>query len=202
MNCGGHALNGEPINKAMSKVSLSKHQQQEIVSALKARFEKNMNRHKGLAWDQVQARLEPNTEKLWPLSEMERTGGEPDVVGHDKKTGEYIFYDCSTESPKSRRSLCYDREALESRKENKPKGNAIDMAAAMGIELLTEAQYRELQKLGSFDAKTSSWVKTPSEIRKLGGALFCDRRFNTVFVYHNGAESYYAARGFRGWLSV
>jgi hypothetical protein len=169
---------------------------------LKTRFEKNMNRHEGLAWANVSARLEANPEKLWSLSEMDRTGGEPDVVGHDKKTGEYIFYDCSAESPKDRRSLCYDREALDSRKENKPKNNALHMAAAMGIELLTEEQYRELQKLGNFDTKTSSWVKTPSAIRKLGGALFCDRRFDTVFLYHNGAESYYAARGFRGWLRV
>ena len=161
-----------------------------------------MNRHKDGEWAQVQGRLEANPVKLWSLYEMERTGGEPDVVGDDKKTGEYIFYDCSPESPKERRSLCYDREALESRKENKPKDNALDVAAAMGIELLTEEQYRELQKLGDFDAKTSSWVKTPSPIRKLGGALFCDRRFDTVFVYHNGAESYYAARGFRGWLKV
>ena len=161
-----------------------------------------MNRHKGLEWANVQAKLEAKAEKLWSLSEMERTGGEPDVVGHDKKSGEYIFYDCSAESPKDRRSACYDREALDSRKENKPKNNAIDMAAAMGIELLTEEQYRELQKLGKFDPKTSSWVKTPSAIRKLGGALFCDRRYDTVFVYHNGAESYYAARGFRGWLRV
>jgi len=173
-----------------------------MLRALKARFEKNMNRHKGLEWAQVQARLEANAEKLWSLNEMERTGGEPDVVGHDKKTGEYIFYDCSAESPNSRRSLCYDREALESRKEHKPKDNALGMAAAMGIELLTEEQYRELQKLGDFDTKTSSWVKTPAYIRKLGGALFCDRRFNTVFLYHNGAESYYAARGFRGLLRV
>jgi hypothetical protein len=169
---------------------------------LKARFEKNMNRHQGLEWTRVQAKLEASAEKLWSLHEMERTGGEPDVVGHDKKTGEYIFYDCSAESPKGRRSLCYDREALDSRKENKPKNNAMDMAAAMGIELLTEEQYRELQKLGNFETKTSSWVKTPSNIRKLGGALFCDRRFDTVFVYHNGAESYYAARGFRGSLGV
>jgi len=161
-----------------------------------------MNRHKGLAWAQVQARLEANAEKLWSLSEMERTGGEPDVVGDDKKTGEYIFYDCSAESPNGRRSLCYDREALESRKEHKPKDNAVGMAAAMGVALLTEEQYRELQKLGEFDTKTSSWVKTPSEVRELGGALFCDRRFNTVFVYHNGAESYYAARAFRGSLRV
>ena len=173
-----------------------------LLGTLKARFEKNMNRHKGLEWAEVQARLEANTEKLRSLSEMERTGGEPDVVGHDKKTGEYIFYDCSAESPKGRRSVCYDRDALESRKEHKPKANAIDMAAAMGIELLTEEQYRELQKLGNFDTTTSSWVKTPSGIRKLGGALFCDRRYDTVFVYHNGAPSYYAARGFRGSLRV
>src|SRR5689334_11840687 len=177
-------------------------QRQELLRGLKGRFEKNMNRHKGLDWTQVQAKLEVNAEKLWSLSEMERTGGEPDVVGHDKKTGEYIFYDCSAESPKGRRSLCYDREALDSRKEHKPKDSATDMAAAMGIELLTEEQYRELQKLGNFDTTTSSWVKTPSDIRRLGGALFCDRRFNTVFVYHNGAESYYAARGFRGSLRV
>jgi hypothetical protein len=161
-----------------------------------------MNRHQGIEWAVIQAKLEDNTEKLWSLNEMERTGGEPDVVGQDKKTGEYILYDCAAESPKGRRSLCYDREALDSRKENKPKGNAADMAAVMGVELLTEEQYRELQKLGHFDAKTSSWVRTPSNIRKLGGALFCDRRFDTVFVYHNGAESYYAARGFRGWLRV
>jgi hypothetical protein len=184
------------------KKNLSTAQQKELLSALKARFEKNINRHKGLAWVEVQAKLESNPEKLWSLSEMERTGGEPDVVGHDKKTGEYIFYDCSAESPKGRRSLCYDREALDLRKENKPKGNAMDMAGAMGIELLTEEQYRGLQKLGDFDTKTSSWVKTPSAVRKLGGALFCDRRFDTVFVYHNGAESYYAARAFRGSLRV
>jgi hypothetical protein len=186
----------------MSKETLSKKQREEQLKALKTRFEKNMNRHKGLEWPGVQAKLEATVEKLWSLHEMERTGGEPDVVGHDQKTGEYIFYDCSAESPKGRRSLCYDREALESRKENKPKDNAIGMAAGMGIELLTEEQYRELQKLGDFDTKTSSWVKTPSAIRKLGGALFCDRRFDTVFVYHNGAESYYAARGFRGSLKV
>ncbi|HBW35802.1 DUF4256 domain-containing protein [Desulfosporosinus sp. BICA1-9] len=173
-----------------------------LLGALQSRFEKNTNRHKGLEWTKVQAKLETNTEKLRSLNEMERTGGEPDVVGHDKKTGEYIFYDCSAESPKGRRSVCYDREALESRKEHKPENNAIDMAAAMGIELLTEEQYRELQKLGNFDAKTSSWVKTPANIRKLGGAIFCDRRYDTVFVYHNGAESYYAARGFRGSLRV
>jgi uncharacterized protein DUF4256 len=188
--------------KTMSNVSLSDKQREEILKALKARFEKNMNRHKGLEWAQVQAKLEANAEKLWSLNEMERTGGEPDVVGHDKKTGEYIFYDCSAESPKGRRSLCYDRAALESRKENKPKGSAIDMADTIGIELLTEEHYRELQKLETFDTKTSSWVKTPSAVRKLGGALFCDRRFDTVFVYHNGAESYYAARGFRGSLRV
>src|ERR1700680_3151512 len=175
---------------------------EELLKTQKARFEKNTNRHKGLEWAKVQAKLEANTEKLWSLNEMERTGGEPDVVGHDKKTGEYIFYDCSPESPKGRRSVCYDREALESRKEHKPEDNAIDMAAAIGIELLTEEQYRELQKLGNFDSKTSSWVKTPADIRKLGGALFCDRRFDTVFLYHNGAESYYAARAFRGSLRV
>ncbi len=185
-----------------TKKELSPKQREELLTALKARFEKNMNRHKDLEWAQVQAKLEANAEKLWSLNEMERTGGEPDVVGHDKKTGEYIFYDCSAESPKDRRSLCYDREALDSRKEHKPKNSAMDMAAAMGIELLTEEQYRELQKLGEFDAKTSSWVKTPSAIRKLGGALFCDRRYDTVFLYHNGAESYYAARGFRGSLRV
>jgi Protein of unknown function (DUF4256) len=185
-----------------NKKDLSPEQREELLRALKARFEKNMNRHKGLEWAQVQAKLEANAEKLWSLNEMERTGGEPDVVGHDKKTGEYIFYDCSAESPKGRRSVCYDREALESRKEHKPEDNAIDMAAAMGIELLTEEQYRELQKLANFDTKTSSWVKTPSDIRKLGGALFCDRRYDTVFVYHNGAESYYAARAFRGSLRV
>ena len=181
---------------------LSPEQREELLGALKARFEKNMNRHKGLEWAKVQAKLEANAEKLWSLSEMERTGGEPDVIGHDKKTGEYILYDCSAESPKGRRSVCYDREAPESRKENKPEDSAIDMAAAMDIELLTEEQYRELQKLGNFDTKTSSWVKTPSDIRKLGGALFCDRRYDTVFVYHNGAESYYAARAFRGSLRV
>jgi hypothetical protein len=188
--------------KTMSNMTLSKTQREELLRVLKARFEKNMNRHKGIEWANVQTKLEANTQKLWSLHEMERTGGEPDVVGHDKKMGEYIFYDCTAESPKGRRSLCYDREALESRKENKPADNAIDMAAAMGIELLTEQQYRELQKFGDFDTKTSSWVKTPSDIRKLGGALFCDRRYNTVFVYHNGAESYYAARGFRGSLRV
>jgi hypothetical protein len=185
-----------------NKKELSPEQREELLRALKARFEKNMNRHKGLEWDRVQAKLEANTEKLRSLNEMERTGGEPDVVGQDRKTGEYIFYDCSAESPKGRRSLCYDREALESRKEHKPENDAIDMAAAIGIELLTEEQYRALQQLGDFDMKTSSWVKTPSDIRKLGGALFCDRRYDHVFVYHNGADSYYAARGFRGSLRV
>ena len=185
-----------------TKTELSPEQRAELLSTLKARFEENMNRHQGLEWAKVQAKLEANPEKLWSLNEMERTGGEPDVVGYDEKTGEYIFYDCSPESPKGRRSLCYDREALESRKEHKPKGSAMDMAAAMGIELLTEEQYRELQKLGAFDLKTSSWVKTPDKIRKLGGAIFCDRRYDTVFVYHNSAETYYAARGFRGSLRV
>jgi len=185
-----------------NKKELSPAQREELLRVLKARFEKNMNRHQGLESAKVQAKLEANSERLWSIHEMERTGGEPDVVGHDKKTGEYIFCDCSPESPKGRRSLCYDREALESRKENKPKGTAMELAAAMGIELLTEEQYRELQQLGEFDAKTSSWVKTPSDIRKLGGALFCDRRYDTVFVYHNGAESYYAARAFRGSLRV
>jgi len=185
-----------------SKNQLLPKQHEELLDALKSRFEKNMNRHKGLEWAEIQAKLEANAKELWVLHEMERTGGEPDVVGHDRKTGEYIFYDCSEESPRGRRSLCYDREALASRKEHKPKDNAADMAAAMGVELLTEEQYRELQKVGDFDTKTSSWVKTPPAIRKLGGALFCDRRFDTVFVYHNGAESYYAARGFRGSLRV
>jgi hypothetical protein len=190
------------LNIKSNKKDLSAKQREELLKALKARFEKNMDRHQGLEWAKVQAKLEAHAEKLWSLSEMERTGGEPDVIGHDKKTGEYIFYDCSAESPKDRRSLCYDREALESRKEHKPANNAMDVAAAMGIELLTEEQYRALQKLGNFDTKTSSWVQTPSPIRKLGGALFCDRRYNTVFLYHNGAESYYAARGFRGSLRV
>ena len=174
----------------------------DLLQALKVRFEENMNRHKGLEWAKVQARLKAHPEKLWSLSEMESTGGEPDVVGYDKKTGEYIFYDCSAESPKGRRSVCYDREALESRKEHKPKNSAIDMATAMGIELLTEEQYLELQDLGEFDTKTSSWIMTPSDIRKLGGALYCDRRYDHIFAYHNGAESYYAARGFRGSLRV
>ncbi|MFM9276899.1 DUF4256 domain-containing protein [Paenibacillus jiagnxiensis] len=189
-------------NETGIKKDLSPDQREELLGTLKARFEKNVNRHNDMEWAKVQAKLEANAEKLWSLNEMERTGGEPDVVGHDEKTGEYIFYDCSAESPKGRRSVCYDREALESRKAHKPENNAIEMAAAMGIELLTEEQYRELQKLGNFDTKTSSWVKTPANIRKLGGALFCDRRYDTVFVYHNGADSYYAARGFRGSLRV
>jgi hypothetical protein len=189
-------------NIGENKKKLLPKQIEELIRTLKARFEKNMNRHAGIEWAEVEAKLDANAEKLWSLNEMERTGGEPDVVTHDKKTGEYIFYDCSAESPKHRRSLCYDREALDSRKENKPQGSAVGLATAMGIELLTEEQYRELQKVGNFDTKTSSWVKTPLNIRKLGGALFCDRRFDTVFVYHNGAESYYAARGFRGWLRV
>jgi len=181
---------------------LSLEQREELLRTLKARFEKNMNRHKGLEWAKVQAKLKAGTEKLWSLNEMERTGGEPDVVGSNKKTGEYIFYDCSAESPKGRRSVCYDREALESRKEHKPENNAIDMAAAMGIELLTEEQYRELQKLGNFDTKTSSWIITPSEIRKLSGAIFADYRYGNVFVYHNGAESYFGGRAFRSSLRV
>jgi hypothetical protein len=185
-----------------NKKELSPEQREELLRTLKARFEKNMSRHKGLEWTKVQAKLEANTEKLWSLHEMERTGGEPDVVGQDTKTGEYSFYDCSAESPKDRRNVCYDREALESRKEFKPKDTAMDMAAAMGIEILTEEQYRELQKLGNFDTKTSSWLKTPSEIRKLGGAIFADRRYDHVFVYHNGAESYYGSRAFRGSLRV
>jgi hypothetical protein len=194
MNRGG--------SQSEAKKELAREQREELLRTLKARFEKNMNRHKGLEWAKVQAKLEAHTEKLWPLNEMERTGGEPDVVGQDKKTGEYIFYDCSAESPKGRRNVCYDREGLESRKTFKPENNAIDMAAAMGIDLLTEEQYRELQKLGNFDTKTSSWVKTPSDIRKLGGALFADRRYGAVFVYHNSAPSYYAVRAFRGSLRV
>jgi hypothetical protein len=181
---------------------LSPEEREQLLGALKARFEKNMNRHNGLEWATVQARLAAKPEKLWSLNEMERTGGEPDVVGYDEKTGETIFYDCSAESPRGRRSICYDREALEARKENKPADSAVGMAAAMGIELLTEEQYRNLQKLGHFDTKTSSWLKTPAEIRKRGGAIFADYRYGHVFVYHNGAESYYAARGFRGALSV
>jgi hypothetical protein len=184
------------------KEKLSAEQRKQLFEVLKSRFEKNMNRHKGIEWSKVQAKLEANSEKLWSLNEMEETGGEPDVVGFEKKKGEYIFYDCSAESPKDRRSLCYDDEALASRKEHKPEDSAVNMAAAMGIELLTEEQYRQLQQLGNFDTKTSSWVQTPAAIRKLGGALFCDRRYDTVFLYHNGAESYYAARGFRGLLKV
>jgi hypothetical protein len=186
----------------MANRTLSKKQAEETLKALQTRFEKNMNRHQGLEWAKVQAKLEASPGKLWSLSEMEKTGGEPDVVGHDKKTGEYIFYDCAAETPKARRSICYDGEALASRKEHKPADSAVDMATNMGVELLTEEQYRELQQMGNFDTKTSSWVKTPAKVRKLGGALFCDRRFDTVFVYHNGAESYYAGRGFRGVLRV
>jgi hypothetical protein len=184
------------------KKQLSPKQREELLTALKARFEKNLNRHKGFEWAKVEAKLEANAEKLWSLNEMERTGGEPDVVGHDKKLGEYVFYDCSAESPKGRTSFCYDREALDSRKEHKPKNSVMDMAAAMGIELLTEEEYFELQKLGEFDLKTSSWIATPADIRKLGGALYCDRRYGRVFVGHNGAQSYYAGRGFRGSLRV
>ena len=183
-------------------MELSPEQSEVLLSTLKTRFGKNLNRHKTLDWNKVQAKLEANAAKLWSRSEMERTGGEPDVVGYDQATGEYIFYDCSSETPKGRRSLCYDREALESRKENKPENSALDLAATMGIEILTEEQYRQLQAFGSFDTKTSGWVKTPSDIRKLGGAIFTDFRYNTVFVYHNGAESYYANRGFRGLLRV
>ena len=185
-----------------NKKKLSADERAELLNTLKARFEKNMNRHKGLDWTKVQAKLEADATRLWSLNEMETSGGEPDVVGYDKKTGEYIFYDCSAESPKGRRSLCYDREALESRKEHKPANSAVVMATDMGVELLTEEQYRELQQLGKFDLKTSSWVKTPSNIRELGGALYCDRRYNQVFLYHNGAESYYAVRGFRGSLRI
>ncbi len=178
------------------------YEKEELLKTLKARFEKNMNRHKGLDWEKVLAKLEANPEKFWSLDEMEETGGEPDVIAYDKKSGEYIFCDCSPESPKGRRSLCYDHEALEARKEHKPANSAVNMAAEMGIELLSEQEYRKLQELGNFDLKTSSWVKTPPEIRRLGGAIFCDRRYNAVFMYHNGAESYYAARGFRGLLRV
>jgi hypothetical protein len=185
-----------------NKTGLSPKQREALLAALKARFEKNMNRHKGLEWAQLQARLEANIEKLWSLNEMERTRGEPDVVGHDRKTGEYVFSDCSAESPKGRTSVCYDREGLDSRKAFKPKNTAMDMAAAMGIEILTEEEYQELQELGDFDTKTSSWVKTPADIRKLGGALYCDRRYGRVFVDHNGAQSYYGARAFRGRLRV
>ncbi|MFL0247057.1 DUF4256 domain-containing protein [Candidatus Clostridium stratigraminis] len=186
----------------LNKKDLSQEQREELLRILKARFEKDMNYHKGLEWSKVQTKLEANAEKLWSLNEMERTGGEPDIVDEDKNTGEYIFFDCSAESPKGRRSFCYDNEALESRKEHKPVNSAINMAFNMGIEILTEEQYCELQKLGKFDLKTSSWVKTPSNIRNLGGAIFCDRRYDTVFVYHNGADSYYGSRGFRGSLRV
>lgn len=186
----------------MSKKNLSPNQMEDLLKTLKVRFEKNKNRHKAIEWSKVEVKLNKNSNKLWSLNEMERTGGEPDVVGFDKKNSEYIFYDCSAESPAGRRSLCYDREAQEKRKEHKPKDSAVNMATAMGIELITEEQYRELQKLGHFDLKTSNWVKTPAEIRRLGGALFCDRRYDTVFTYHNRAESYYAARGFRGCLKV
>ncbi len=189
-------------NKSTTRKELPPKQREELLTTLKARFEKNMNHHQGLEWAKVQARLEANAEKMWSLNEMERTGGEPDVVGQVQRTGEYVFYDCSPESPKGRTSLCYDREALDSRKEHKPKSSAMDMAVAMGAELLTEEQYQELQRLGNFDTKSSSWLKTPDDIRKLGGAIFGDRRFGRVFVYHNGAESYYSGRGFRGWLRV
>ncbi len=189
------------MTKAKKK-KLSREQLGELIKVLKVRFDANMNRHKGLQWVKVQAKLEANAEKSWSLNEMERTGGEPDVVGLDKKTGEYVFFDCSAESPKGRRSVCYDREGLDSRKEHKPKNNAVDLAAAMGIELLTEEEYRELQRLGEFDTKTSSWVKTPSEVRKLGGAIFGDFRYGRTFVYHNGAQSYYAARAFRGSIRI
>jgi hypothetical protein len=187
---------------ARNNKRLSARERDELLRTLRARFEKHMNRHRGLEWAKVQAKLEASAEGLWSLSEMERTGGEPDVVGHDGRTGEYVFHDCSAETPKGRRSVCYDREALESRKEHKPGNSAVEMAAGMGVEILTEEQYRALQALGEFDTKTSSWVKTPADIRKRGGALFCDRRYGHVFLYHNGAESYYAARGFRGALRV
>ena len=191
------------MNNTKSKILiLSQEQREELLKTLKSRFEKNMNRHKDIVWDNVFKKLAELEDKLWSLNEMEQTGGEPDIVGYDEKTGEFIFYDCSPESPKGRRSYCYDKESLDSRKEFKPENNAVDAATAMGIEILSEVQYRELQKLGKFDTKTSSWVKTPTNIRKLGGATFCDRRYDTVFLYHNGAESYYAARGFRGWLKV
>jgi len=190
------------MNYAESKKALSSKQRDELIGTLSARFEKNLHRHKNLSWEKVAARLHAQSEKLWSLHEMERTGGEPDVVGLDKKTGEYLFVDCSAESPAGRTGFCYDRAGLDSRKEHKPKNNVVDLAAAMGVELLTETQYRELQQLGEFDTKSSSWVKTPAEIRKLGGALFCDRRFGQVFVYHNGAQAYYGGRGFRGALRV
>jgi hypothetical protein len=190
------------MKAAKTKKELSSKQRDELLKALKARFEKNMKRHQGLEWAKVQAKLQSSTEKLWSLNEMEKTGGEPDVVGQDQKTGEYFFFDCSAETPKDRVSVCYDREGWESRKEHRPKNTAMDMATAMGIDLLTEEQYLELQKFGDFDTKTSSWVKTPTDIRKLGGALYCDRRYGRIFTGHNGAQSYYAARGFRGWLKV
>lgn len=192
----------KPENNMSKKKELTAEQREELLKTLKTRFEKNMNRHKGIEWAKVQQRLEARPEKLWVLDDMEATGGEPDVVAHDEKTGEYIFFDCSAESPKGRRSLCFDQEALDSRKEHKPADSAVNMAKTMGIELLSEEEYRALQQLGEFDTKTSSWVKTPADIRKAGGALFCDRRFGHVFVYHNGAESYYGARGFRGSLRV
>ena len=188
--------------QSKSNKTLSLEERELLISTLKKRFEKNVGRHKGVDWAKVETRLEANVEKLWSLNEMERTGGEPDVVAHDKKTGELVFFDCSAETPKDRRSLCYDRPALDARKENKPKGNALEMAGAMGIEMLTEEEYRELQTLGEFDTKTSSWIKTPPEVRELGGALFCDRRYNRVFTFHNGADSYYAARAFRGSLRI
>jgi hypothetical protein len=190
------------MSKVKTSKKLSQQKSEELINTLKTRFEKNMNRHKGIKWNEVEARLNANSEKLWSLNEMESTGGEPDVTGHDKKTGEYIFVDCSAESPKVRRSVCYDREGQDSRKEHKPDNNAVDMAASMGIELLTEEEYRDLQKLGNFDTKTSSWIRTPSDVRKLGGALFADYRYGRVFIYHNSAPSYYSVRGFRGMLRV
>jgi hypothetical protein len=196
------ALTNISMKRVESKKELAPAQREELFKILKTRFEKNMNRHKGLEWAKVKARLEANPEKLWALNEMEKTGGEPDVVGLDKKTGEYIFFDCSAESPKGRASVCYDREGWESRKEHRPANTAVDMATAMGVELLSEEEYLELQKLGNFDMKTSSWIRTPNDIRKLGGALYCDRRYGRVFVGHNGAQSYYAARGFRGSVRV
>lgn len=201
-NCFRRSIVYIVVKSKSGKNLLSAKQNEELLEILKNRFEKNMNRHKGLLWDKVHSKLEANPDKLWSLGEMERTGGEPDIIGYDKKNGEFVFYDCSAESPAGRRSLCYDREALNARKEHKPKNSAIDLAAEMGIEILTEVQYRELQELGEFDLKTSSWIKTQPEIRKLGGAVFCDRRYDTIFVYHNGAESYYAVRGFRGLLKV
>ena len=190
------------MKRSVTDSNLSPEKRERLLGALRARFETNMNRHEGLAWTEIQTKLEAHPEKLWSLHQMEGTGGEPDVVGRDETTGQYLFYDCSAESPKGRRSVCYDREALDARKQHKPENSALDMAAGMGIELLTEGEYRQLQSLGEFDTKTSSWIRTPAQIRKLGGALFCDRRYDTVFVYHNGAESYYAARGFRGSLRV